>query len=344
MDPIRKKIRELKKIAYAPYEQIGEPGSADWLRSYFALKKLCELEPEESIYPNTLGYLCFYGRHTGGKRKYEEAREWFEKGAAMQNIESTYKLADMLKDGLGGPADPDRAENLYIGMYLCCKDQFESGMKESKFADVALRMGRMFHEGKIQEKDDMEALGYLLEAKYALGRRKQFDHYGDETVERNINQLIVDCEQPEEEIRYADVYGVGLGRVPFVLRPDEEVRMSVDIGVNDQGLVRLEFRRNRRDGKKPNKVLFPVPPAMQCYMMESVVLYGAGVRRVWNRNPGETVVCDRYKYYKELDLHEFLLDNVLQAKLQGGSYILPVDEFMMMEMEDHPEEGSSICQ
>ncbi len=181
-----KRIRALEKTAWAPYDDIPSPTREDWQKSYDALMELCELEPEKSAYPNTLGYLCYYGRHTGGERKYSEARVWFEKGAALRNIESTYKLADMLTDGLGGPVDRERALRMYLHMYLYCREEFENGQKEGKFADTALRMGRLYHEGKIPEKDDLEALGYLLEAKYAIEWRKQYDYYGDDAVEKNI--------------------------------------------------------------------------------------------------------------------------------------------------------------
>lgn len=152
----KKKLKTLEKIAYDPYDRIDHPTAEDWKKSYDALKELCELDPMQSIYPNTLGYLCYYGRHTGGERKYAEARVWFEQGAKLRNIESTYKLADMLMDGLGGPADKDRALKMHLHMYLYCRDEFEAGRKDSKFADTALRMGRMFHEGKYPEKDDAQ--------------------------------------------------------------------------------------------------------------------------------------------------------------------------------------------
>lgn len=229
------RIRKLEKIAYGPYERIEHPTAEDWRKSYDALKKLSELLPEESGYPNTLGYLCYYGRHTGGERLYEEARAWFLKGAKLRSIESTYKLADMLAEGLGGPADRERAWRLYVHMYLYCRDQFENGMKDSKFADTALRMGRLFHEGKIAEKNDLEALGYLLEAKYAIDWRKQYGHYGDETVEKNIAGLIDECEKPPEEVLKKDQYGLALARVPHYLIPSDEVRMTMDITVDDEG-------------------------------------------------------------------------------------------------------------
>lgn len=340
----KKKIRVLERIAYDPYERLEHPTAADWQKSYDALKELCELAPEESAYPNTLGYLCYYGRHTGGQRLYDEARQWFEKGAALYNIESAYKLADMLLDGLGGPEDKDRALDLYAAVYLFCRDQFESGMMDSKFADTALRLGRLFHEGRFSKRNDMEALNYLLEAKYAIEWRKQFDHYGDATVEKNILRLIDECEKPDDKMLKRDQYGIGLGRVPHILRPDEEVRMTMKIDVDDEGIVRLEFRRQRKDGKKPNRILWTVPPAMKCFMTDAVVLYGADVRQIWNIKPKEPVVCDKYEYDEKTEMHQFFLNGEIQGKLQGGRFVLPMDEFAWTMMRDHPEAGSEISQ
>ena len=302
------------------------------------------MDPEKSAYPNTLGYLCYYGRHTGGERKYAEARAWFEQGARLRNIESAYKLADMLMDGLGGPVDKDRALKMYLHMYLYCRDEFEAGVKNSKFADTALRMGRMFHEGKYPDKDDMEALGYLLEAKYAIEWRKQYDHYGDDTVEKNILRLIDECEKPDEETQHRPYYGIRPGRVPRYLLTDDDAAMTIAIDTADDGSVRLEFRRQRKDGKKPNRILWAVPPAMRCFMTDFVVLYGAEIREIWNKNPEQQVLCDRYEHDEKTDTHLFYLNNELQCRLRGGEYVLPMDEFWFTEMRDHPEAGSNIVQ
>lgn len=339
MEDQEKKIQELEDAAYAPYERIKNPTVEDWANAYDALKKLCELAPEEGIYPNTLGYLCYYGRHTGGERKYAEARAWFEQGAKLRNIESTYKLADMLYNGLGGPKDRDRAGSLYLDMYWYCRDQFESGIKESSFADTALRVGKLYHQGKFFQKNDLEALGYLLEAKYALEERKQFDQYGDSVVEKSIHCLIDECEKPDEKTQKARFYGIGLGRVPHYLLPFGDDLMTMEIATADDGAVRLEFRRKKKDGRKPNPILWSVPPAMRCFMTEFVVLYGENVRQIWNRNPGETVICDRYEYDADSSMHLFYLEDELQCKLQGGNYVLPMDEFMITAMRDHPDAG-----
>ena len=106
----------------------------------------------------------------------------------------------------------------------------------------------------------------------------------------------------------------------------------------------MEFRRKRKDGTKPNRILWSVAPFMRCFMTDFVVLYAAKVRLVWNIKPGEQVACDRYDYDAEKDLHLFYLVEELQCKLMGGVYALSMNEFVFTEMRDHPEAGSDIKQ
>lgn len=337
----KKEIRRLEKIAWAPYNDIEHPTTEDWLKSYNALKTLAEDNPKEGAYPNTLGYLCYYGRHTGGKRHYKEARTWFERGAERRMIESSYKLADMLTNGQGGPTDYERAFGLYLHMYSYCRDQFEGGMVNGKFADTALRMGRLHHEGKLVEQDDMEALGYLLEAKYAIEERERFGSYGDETVKANIERLIEKCKKPDEEMQNQGFFGLGPGRVPFYLiSDDKKTQMTIDLNMDDEGMLRLEFRRKRVDGKKPNKILWTIAPAMKVLMTDFVVLYANEVRRIWTKNPGQKMVCDQYSYDEKNDVHLFSLKGETQCALQGGEYVLPMDEFWMTMIKDHPGAGA----
>ena len=138
-----------------------------------------------------------------------------------------------------------------------------------------------------------------------------------------------ECEQPDEDVRNLEQYGMGLARVPHYLMPCDEVRMTVDIDVDEKGVARLEFRRQRKDGKKPNRILWSVAPAMKCLMTDSVVLYGADIRQIWTKAPGETVVCDRFECEAEKEEYQFYLGDELQCRLQGGYYVLPMDEFWM---------------
>ena len=334
LDPQNRRYRmdkqALLNTAYAPYETIEHPTREDWQKAYDALKELAGHDPKNGNYPNTLGYICYYGRHTG-ERDYAEARMWFGKGADLCMIESTYKLADMMMAGQGGPKDPEKAVRYVEFLYGYCRRQFESGNDDSKFPDLALRLGRIFHEGIAVEKNDAAALGFLLEAPYALNRRKRFEEYGDSTVEKNILSLIADCEQPGGEMKKRRLHGLRPGRVPacFV---DEDHRLTFEILPMEDGLIRLGCRRVRKDGKKPNEVLWSITPAMVCFLTPSVVLYAADVRMIWNKTPGEPVLCDRYEYDEAKDLHLFYLGDDLRCRLMGGDYYLSMDDFIGEQM------------
>ena len=281
---------------------------------------MVEIDPENGYYPNTLGYICYYGYHTG-QRNYVEARKWFEKGADLSMIESMYKLADMFKDGLGGEKYPDRAHALYYTLYRYCRDQFECGDASCKFADVALRMGKIFHEGIHGEAIDMKALEYALEAQFALDKRKPLHHFGDETVGRNIQALIASLEKPDKNARHALFYDLGLGLIPMLFI-NENHQMLMNIQTSDAGLMRFDIRRIRSGHQASNPILLAVPPAMKCFMTKSIVIYGENIEHYKTRNHKQTIVCDRYAYDQKRKWHKFYYKRDLQCYLKGGHYML----------------------
>ena len=281
---------------------------------------------------NTLGYICYYGRKTG-RRNYKEARKWFEKGAELHVIESMYKLADMMCNGQGGPRDEARALVHYSLLYSFCRKQFEAGTEDGKFADVAFRLGKLYHEGKMVGKNDRVALDYLLEAQLAINLRKPYKQYGDAVVAANIQKLMNDCDKPDQEMQKNRFFGLALGRVPHRFINDEH-NMVFTIAVADDGSARLEFRRRRKNGKKPDRVLWTVTPALKCMLTNFVVLYGFEIRWIWNKNPGEEVICDRYEYDEEKDTHLFYDQDQLQCRLTGGEYALSMDEFIYTVLRD----------
>lgn len=281
-----------------------------------------------------LGNLCYDGRLTSGVRQYKEARYWFDQGAKLKDTEASYKLADMLLEGIGGPPDPQRAWSLYLRTYLYCRCEFEDGKSDSRFADLALRMGILRHEGRILEKSNYEALSYFLEAKYAIKERECYHLYGDDEVEKYILHMIGECDEPDFETQREGIYLVGLGRVPLLLMSEDNMLMTIDVEYTNGPITRLVFRRKRRDGKKPWKILWSIPPAMRCIMTEFVVIYGHTIRRIWTRNPGEQVLCDEFRYRKETNAYLFYLDGKLQCELQGGEYMVPLDEFWLTQISD----------
>ena len=83
---------------------------------------------------------------------------------------------------------------------------------------------------------------------------------------------------------------------------------------------------------------------MKCFTTDFVVLYGKDVLEIWNVRPGEQVLCDRYVYDKKSDSHLFFLEGELQFRLRGGIFALAMNEFLLTEMMEHPQNGTSIIQ
>ena len=83
------------------------------------------------------------------------------------------------------------------------------GKYDCKFADIALRLGDLHREGFGLPKNQLAALYFFLQARYAIRmRRKTAEQYGDDIVEKNIERAIrmvlPDAEQAKRPAVLAD--------------------------------------------------------------------------------------------------------------------------------------------
>ena len=54
---------------------------------------------------------------------------------------------------------------------------------------------------------------------------------------------------------------------------------------------------------------------------------------------------DKIKEYdSKADTHLFYREDEVQCRLRKGKYLLPMDEFMLTEIRDHPKNGPDIPQ
>ena len=162
----------------------------DWRSSRDIMEKLYELT-DDSLYSNTLGYIYYYGRCSDdGQPEYEKAFRYFYAGHLEGLYESSYKIADMLKNGYGCKQSYRRAYNIYKDVYLDNLKHDNFGM-EGKLADAALRMGTCYEDGIYVEKDLATAYGYYLEAEKASKTRLQnSDFFGDASVAIGISKSL----------------------------------------------------------------------------------------------------------------------------------------------------------
>ena len=121
---------------------------------------------------------------------------------------------------------------------------------------------------------------------------------------------------------------------------NEDHDLTFTIMVSREGNFRLEVRRKHvKKGKKPNKVLWSIPPAMKCFLTDFVVLYAEDVRELWCAEPGKPVVCNGFSYEPQKDMYYFTYNEQVRCSLTGGEFMLPMEEFFITGARN-AEDGS----
>ncbi len=167
----------------------------NWKKSRSLLEKLFKrtMDPECA---NSLGYIYYYGRCTNGEPEYEKAFTYFHYAAGHGVIEADYKLADMYLHGYGTFKNVQAADRIITTSFDELLDRFRQGEYDGKFADIALRKGRLM-ESLVEEAPCEKDAFYILAHKYYLmaelairARRTSVSLYGDEKVEENIKKAL----------------------------------------------------------------------------------------------------------------------------------------------------------
>lgn len=121
-----------------------------------------------------LGYIYYYGRV--GKPDYEKAFTYYKKASELGDIESTYKMADMYKNGYYVEKDYEKYKQIIEGLYDKIKDERNLG---APVPDVLTRLARI----RVEEGKKEEALNLYLKAKSFLAQRMSYYHFfGNFTV------------------------------------------------------------------------------------------------------------------------------------------------------------------
>lgn len=180
---------KINEYAYAYYGG-NDIVPCNWRKAEQALLMLFDPEATpptgDPSAANSLGYI--YGSDRLGAPDWGKAFRCFRYGAAHDAIESTYKLSDLYRKGLGTEPNPQKAWDLVNGLYQRANKHRITG---GKFADILLRMGYCYRDGIGVQADQEQALHFFLEAKRAIEARiKKCPEYGDHTVARNIDAAI----------------------------------------------------------------------------------------------------------------------------------------------------------
>ncbi|MCH3987561.1 MAG: hypothetical protein LKG56_08115 [Lachnospiraceae bacterium] len=268
----------LRIRGYASYSGGGMYPS-DWMVARDSLTAAFEKEPE-SYLANSLGYIAFYGRCSGGKPQYDEAFRWFSIGAAGGEQESRYKLGDMFLKGLGVPAMTDTAVHLYKGVYDETLAELCHGRKDSKFADAALRLAGV--EAMAGPACAAYRYRFALQANYAIRQRLPFDNYGDSSVFSHI----------QDELSQAGRSFHELVKKTNVVRdvPVSELQIPTDNASRClKGVVREEkngrarltiYMRKRLDEEETPMTLLTMPEADFCQLVDKITFEVRSVREI----------------------------------------------------------------
>ncbi len=261
----------LEAKAYACYGDGNAAYGQDWQESLKCLLRLMDLKPNPQT-ANTLGYMYYYGRCSGGVPDYDKAFYYFSIGAAGGYYESRYKLSDMFRHGYGVGKNPEVAAVLIWELYNDQLKQIRNGEFDSKFADVALRAGNIWKEGIDCDPDPDAAFYYYLQARYAIRMRMLTDEgYGDrgisEGIERAISEILPETRYAKREntVSYYSLY--------FLLQNGlkRKHRMEMRIRRISDTEAKLTFRIVPYKGESHRPKLFvTVPEAHFCGLLNKV--------------------------------------------------------------------------
>lgn len=184
----------MRLLGYNYYE--GDGGfPLDPKQSLYWLEKAYQISQDPDL-ARTIGYIYYYGRTTNGVPQGDKAFQYFAIGHfAGGYYEATYKLADCYLKGYGTPVNKQAAFNLVSSIFKATKDNYLSG-EDSKFADVALRIGSYYKDGVHVDKDLSIAQGVLLQARDAIKTRlENMEYVGDRSVALSISKALNDIEK-----------------------------------------------------------------------------------------------------------------------------------------------------
>ena len=285
----------------------------DWVKAKEIFTDLFE-KTGEAHFANTLGYIYYYGRTTKGIPDNEKAFYYFSYGAAAGIYESRYKISDMIAKGRAVPQNKELAASIISQMYKENRAGFESEFFDCKFADLALRMGGICENSTddYYEPDLDEALGYYLQARLAIQRRKEFNFYGDSKVERSIEEAIARVTAKDVELD----------------SDNTDSKVEVDVGplLDDYNDECCYVRLNQENGKTSmtftrdngSDYLITLPKYMYCGLITEVTL----------EHDGKTA------FVKKPDINREYVKTNMSYNFDNESWEFYCGEEMIFEIKD----------
>lgn len=292
----------------------------DWDTAKDCMEKLFE-KTDDPQYANTLGYIYYYGRCSGGVPDYEKAFRAFSLSAANGLHEGMYKLGDMYRSGYGVKKSARAARSLYGLVYNDSLKQFLEG-NEGNFADAALRMGNAFRDGTGSAVDAEKAYAMYLEADFAARRRaERSGFFGDTAVAVNAKKAL---DEMKENVRWLLTDCVRTSWLwPLDRLTEKNFRCAVSVKKRENGDAEITVKRLpvRKDGTA-EAAFITLPEISYCALVTELTVVAAECETsieeepltvdYGERNPGNGrtelyfngecagwISCAEYRFYGE---------------------------------------------
>lgn len=287
----------------------NEAFECDWERSRDCMLTLLDIDDridEQARYANTLGYIYYYGRCSGGVPDHEAAYKYFSFAAFNGVYEARYKVADMFNNGYYVPKSKGTALRMVWELYRENIGYIKKGDFDCKFADIALRLGGYceefgFKKRKCRDMDDVndlfddlidemddpysdlfcggvsgfdyvfeEALYYYTQAKYAIDRRMEgHNYYGDGKVKQRIESAL---DRVKSSTGFEVKESVTFPTMGDVLRDAiDGKKLDMVIKKSDGASYTVTFSTHKREGEEhPEKMFITVPEIGMCGLYSTV--------------------------------------------------------------------------
>lgn len=211
---------------------------------YLLASSLSKVDPLPS---NNLGYIYYYGRT--GEPNYEKAFKYFKKANELSSIvddetswiyfQSSYKLADMYKNGYYVKKDLKKYEQIIIDLYKDYNKYDKPILNEFK-PELFSRIGSIY----LNKGDKKQALDFLLKARQALESRMTCNSFfGYFTIMKIIiNQIYQIVNLDLDNLNLFDLYE--LSKKECSLKIEYNKKEYIFKAILEEGTIVINFNND----------------------------------------------------------------------------------------------------
>ena len=292
--------------------------AADWELCRNIFERYYEATGESSA-ANTLGDIAVRGLCNDGQGDYETAFRYFSIGHASGYRESTYRLGDLFRDGLGVKKNHETAYLLYRNVYEDFMKRFVTGDYACRFAEAAVRMGDCYREGLFVQADVRIAYRYYLEAELAVDlRMKEIDYVGDDELKVRIEKALRDTRRAYDEHATRNIHmsPYFLGSLTHGYRRARLTWKKLRGGVLRISAETLPLPEE----DDPPMILWAIEAADYCDLVDHIVFKTAPKAVLQVPEEAEEIIFNHIEYDWEGNYVDFYQDEVHTGRIETSGF------------------------